>query len=238
MLVFTGALVLLRELYCVINAITAVKAHRQWQRTVCVVRRQYTWTAKVLQTFEVSVWNVGRGEGLIWAPTPDSGIYVPYLTLCQTFLISIHLGRIPTLWALFSYIYCRVRSHWIFLINFWNRHIVSAVTHTGPTSCYSPRILTFYSYLSSVDLDSNCRVWCGRPGWTLWCHKNRSRQFICIFKYFMKRWRLKKTRVSVCCAAGVFFRLYWLWLEYISQWMNFRNATLLTVWVCDIFQSL
>lgn len=37
MLVFIGALVLLRGLYGVINAITAVKAHRQWQRRVLVV---------------------------------------------------------------------------------------------------------------------------------------------------------------------------------------------------------
>lgn len=108
----------------------------------------------------------GRGPYLFCCSSPRRSaslrIYVRFLTLCQIFLPIVHKQTISSLWALFSCKYCQGPTHWRFLINFWNKYIGSAVTHIRPASRYSPFILTFYSYLSCVDLDRNCRVWCGR----------------------------------------------------------------------------
>lgn len=44
----------------------------------------------------------------------------------------------------------------------------------------------------------------------------------------MKIWRIKKSEgCSVAyCAAWLFFWLGWLWLEFISYWMDRRNSVL------------
>lgn len=121
----------------------------------------------------------GRGPYLSFGSSPrrDASLwnYVRFLTLRQIFLVNVHLQTIWSPWALFSCKYRQGSTHWRFLINFWNKYIGSAVTHIRPTSCYLPYILTFYSHLSCLDLDLNCRIWCGRPFWTLWCEENRSR---------------------------------------------------------------
>lgn len=173
----------------------------------------------------LSFWSSPRRYASLWN-------YVRFLTLCPIFLINIYLETILNLLALFSCKYCQGLTHWRFLINFWNKYIGSAVTHTRPTSCDLPFILTFYSYLPWMDLDMNCRVWCGKPPWTLWCEKNRSRQFIYIFNYFMKIWRMKKSVFPCAALSGWFFgsadcdlnsflsewtagmRLYW---QYVSE---------------------
>lgn len=113
----------------------------------------------------------GRGPYLSFRCSPRRNAslwnYVRFLTLGQIFVANVHWKTILSFRALFSCKYLQGWSHWIFLINFWNEYIGSAVTYIRPTSRYSPFILTFYSCLSRVDSDRNCRVWCGRPPWTL-----------------------------------------------------------------------
>lgn len=109
------------------------------------------------------------------------------------------------------------------------------VAHWPSTTCYLHYNLTFFANLLSSDTFINCRVWCERERWTFRGEKRCRRQFIYIFKYFMKIWRMKKK--SFRTALPGCFWLGWLWLhcEFISYWMNWRNATLLTVCVWDLF---
>lgn len=91
---FTGALMLLTGLYSVINAITALKSHRQWQRRCSGLYQTAYFLQKTFKTVYVSVClSEGRGPylssqsfcrriALLWN-------YVWYLALAHVFLVNV-----------------------------------------------------------------------------------------------------------------------------------------------------